>query len=227
MIGPIKLTPLYSKALENNAHFIDQNGWRIPKIYSSVEAEIAVIINGVGLVDDGPNGKLLVEGLRAEEKLQRMFGRIPTTIGSGIMLEGKNLYRLRLDRFFIVTLPEGERIVLERLVEMGELFDFMVTDITHGRAEIRIVGPACWDLMSKLCGLDFHVSMGSNFTARQTSLAKTAQLIIRRDLGPYPSFSIIGARSLGSYIWDTLLEAGREWDILPVGRAALDSLLAS
>ena len=64
-----------------------------------------------------------------------------------------------------------------------------------------------------------------NETAKQSSLAKTTQLIIRRDIGELPAFSIIGAQSLGPYVWDTMIEAGREFGLVPIGRAALDVLI--
>ena len=87
-----------------------------------------------------------------------------------------------------------------------------------------MIGPASQELLSKVCGLDFHPSVFPNETAKQSSLAKTTQLIIRRDIGKLPAFSIIGAQSLGPYVWDTPMEAGREFGIVPIGRAALAAL---
>ena len=64
-------------------------------------------------------------------------------------------------------------------------------------------------------------------TAKQSSLAKTTQLIIRRDIGELPAFSIIGAQSLGPYVWDTVMEAGREFGLVPIGLSVLDMLANS
>ena len=79
-----------------------------------------------------------------------------------------------------------------------------MTDVTHGRSEIRVVGPASTSLMRKVCGLDFHPEAFPDGAARQSDVAKTTQLVIRRDIGELPAFSVIGARSLGAYLWDTM-----------------------
>ena len=78
-----------------------------------------------------------------------------------------------------------------------------------------MIGPNSQALLSKVCGLDFHPSTFPNEAAKQSSLAKTTQLIIRRDIGELSAFSIIGSQSLGPYVWDTLMEAGREFGDCP------------
>jgi glycine cleavage system aminomethyltransferase T len=60
--------------------------------------------------------------------------------------------------------------------------------------------------------------------AKQSGFAKTNQLIIRRDIVGLAAFSIIGARSLGEYLWHTVIEAGCEWDITLIGQSALNTL---
>ncbi|MEC8892827.1 MAG: hypothetical protein VX901_05835, partial [Candidatus Poribacteria bacterium] len=71
---------------------------------------------------------------------------------------------------------------------------------------------------------DFHPSVFPNMTAKQSRFAKTNQLIIRRDFIGLTAFSIIGARSLGEYLWHTIIEAGCEWDLTLIGQSALNTL---
>jgi heterotetrameric sarcosine oxidase gamma subunit len=78
--------------------------------------------------------------------------------------------------------------------------------------------------LSKVCGLDFHPLAFPNGWAKQSSLAKTPQLIIRRDIGELPAFSIIGVRSFAAYVWETIMEAGYELGITPIGQAAVQAL---
>ncbi len=219
---PIKLTPLYSIAQRLGATFTEQRGWRIPEVYTTLKAEIAAAQEGLALADETPNGKLLLEGDQAESVLMDTL-----KLGALKVNEGHDgIYRLRNDLFFISTPPGREANARKKLTTASAAAEqfVTVTDITHGRAEIRVIGPDSQELLSKVCGLDFHPSAFPNETAKQSSLAKTTQLIIRRDIGGVPAFSIIGAQSLGAYIWDTMVEAGREFEILPTGRAALAAL---
>lgn len=220
---PIKLTPLYSIAQRLGATFTEQRGWRIPEVYTTPEAEIAAARERIVLADETPNGKLLLEGDQAESVLMEAFD-----LGSLKINEGRNgIYRLRNGLFFVSTPPGKEGGTEKKLTTASAASEqfVTVTDITHGRAEIRVIGPASQELLSKICGLDFHPSAFPNETAKQSSFAKAAQLIIRRDIGELPAFSIIGAQSLGAYVWDTVMEAGREFGLVPIGRAALSKLL--
>ncbi|MBI4771542.1 MAG: aminomethyl transferase family protein, partial [Chloroflexi bacterium] len=170
--------------------------------------------------------KIQIEGAAAGEALKAAFRSAPEAIGSGLQLEVGHLYRLRQDLFYLSTPPGGEGQAQARLeAAIAETKFFVtVTDLTHGMAEIRIVGPASRDVLSKVCGLDFHPDKFPDLTARPSSLAKTRQLIIRRDLGGLPAFSLIGAQSLGAYVWDTIMHAGQEHGIVPIGVAALEAL---
>ncbi len=219
---PIKLTPLRSIAQRLGATFTEKQGWRIPEVYTTAEDEITAARERVALADETPNGKLLLEGDHADSVLMEAFD-----LGSLQINEGRDgIYRLRNDLFFISTSPgKGVRAQKKLTTASAASEQFVtITDITHGRAEIRVIGPAGQELLSKVCGLDFHPSAFPNETAKQSSLAKTTQLIIRCDIGELPAFSIIGVQSLGVYVWDTLMEAGREFGVVPIGTAALDVL---
>ncbi len=99
-----------------------------------------------------------------------------------------------------------------------------VTDLSDGLAELTLLGPASRSVLSKVSGLDFRPDAFPIRTARQTSLAKTRQLIIRRDLGDLPAYLIVGARSLSAYVWDVIMEAGHEFGIVPAGVETLRRL---
>ena len=58
----------------------------------------------------------------------------------------------------------------------------------------------------------------------QTSVAKTHQLIIRADVADLPAYRLIGGRDLGAYVWDTLMEAGRDLQLSPIGWLGLQRL---
>ena len=220
---PIKLTSLYSIAQRLGATFTEQREWCIPEVYTTLEAEVAAARERIALADEMPNGKLLLEGDQAESVLMAAFDLDSLQINEG----RDGIYRLRNDLFFISTPPGREVSTQKKLTTASAASEqfVTVTEVTHGRVEIRVIGPDSQALLSKLCGLDFHSSAFPNETAKQSSLAKTTQLIIRRDIGELPAFSIIGTQSLGPYVWDTMMEAGKEFGLVPIGRAALAALI--
>ena len=78
--------------------------------------------------------------------------------------------------------------------------------------------------------MDLHPKAFPNNSAKQSSVAKTSQLIIRSDrvsasgATTVTAYTLIGARSLAAYLWETVLEAGRDLGIAPIGQAALEQL---
>jgi len=213
----LKLSPLHLKAQQGGAQFSQAGGWQVAQVYASVGAEVELARRGAGLADESANGKVLVEGEEAGEVVG-----MDLEVGAGAPLEAGWVYRLRPDLFFLSTPPGGEEAAQNALAARAAGRFVAITDLTHGRAELRLVGPASPRVLGLVCGLDFE--RFPDRAARQSSLAKSAQLVIRRDLGGAPAFSLIGARSLGAYLWEALLQVGGGWGVAPIGRAALLAL---
>lgn len=225
---PTKLTPLFAVTERLGAQFVDLAGWRFPGAYAAPQEEIDAVRAGCGLADVTPHGKIQIEGMEAAAVLKDAFGAVPEAIGGHASVETGHLYRLRNDVFYLSTPPGQETAALDRLqAARGGRF-VALTDLTHGLADIRLIGPKAPLVLSKLCGLDFHPQAFPDLSARQTSLARTRQLILRRDFGQppnsLPAYTLIGARSLAAFVWEALMEAGREFGLRPVGVTALREL---
>jgi heterotetrameric sarcosine oxidase gamma subunit len=229
-----KITPLYITTQALGARFVDLDGWQVPEAYGSTEEELAVARQGVVVADASANGKWLIEGQTAAGLLGEAWALPDLPVGLGAAVEtGRpggqlNVYRLRPELYFASVAVGEASGPLEALAgQAGSGADLLtVTDISHGRAELWLVGPTSAELLSRLCGLDFHDSRFPDGAAKQSSLAKTTQLIIRRDLDGLPCYALIGDRSLAAYLWDTIVDAGSDLDIRPIGRAALVQLQA-
>jgi aminomethyltransferase len=224
--SPSMISPIHGLARKLGAQFVEIAGWQVPQVYQTVEEEVATARHGLALADASSSGKIVVEGAPSAAVLQVTWAMPATNIGQGVIGASGRLYRLRKEQFFI-HIPAGqEQDVTRRLIEVtqetGERVT--VTDITHGRADLLLVGPSSPVLLSRLCGVDFHPGQFPDLTAKQSTVAKTRQLILRRDMGDTPAYSLIGARSLAAYLWGTILEAGSDLDIGPIGQAALERL---
>jgi sarcosine oxidase, subunit alpha len=96
-----------------------------------------------------------------------------------------------------------------------------VVDVTHGRAMMRLSGTDAPRVLSKLCAIDFADTATPQGSAFRSSVAKVATDIIRDDLpgsGTVErSYLLHCDRSVGQYLFDTLLDAGREFGIERAG----------
>jgi heterotetrameric sarcosine oxidase gamma subunit len=94
----------------------------------------------------------------------------------------------------------------------GEEFVSM-TDLTHGRALVRITGPDAAGLLARLCGADLHDDMAPDGAALRSSVAGVATDIVRDDRAGPPSYLLHCERSSGQYLFGALVSAGQELGI--------------
>jgi heterotetrameric sarcosine oxidase gamma subunit len=228
-IIPIKQSPIYSQALKMGARFTEGAGWLIPSLFSMPETEETAARSCIVLADASSRGKVYLEGQTAESILSLPPSQPTLAVGQGIQLNDRILFRLRADQFFISTAAEDVEMVAAELTAAAQKTAGLITatDMTHGRSQLLLVGPKAAELLGRLCGLDFHDQFFPNLAARHSSVAKTRQLILRHDFdrtASLPVYSLIGACSLAPYLWETIIEAGRDRDIIPIGQHTVNEL---
>ena len=87
------------------------------------------------------------------------------------------------------------------------------TDLTHGRALMRITGPDAADLLARLCGTDLEDDMAPDGAALRSAVAGVATDIIRDDRAAVPSYLLHCERSSGQYLFGALVSAGESLGI--------------
>ncbi|MFW5679990.1 MAG: sarcosine oxidase subunit gamma [Pseudomonadota bacterium] len=89
-----------------------------------------------------------------------------------------------------------------------------VTDVSHQLCGLELSGPAARDVLAAGCRLDLHPqAMPEGFAGR--TLVEKAEVILHRrpDRAGCPVFWLFVGRSFAGYLWDWLLEAGREYGV--------------
>jgi heterotetrameric sarcosine oxidase gamma subunit len=88
-----------------------------------------------------------------------------------------------------------------------------MTDLTHGRALVRVTGPDAADLLARLCGADLHDDMAPDGAALRSAVAGVATDIVRDDQAGVPSYLLHCERSSGQYLFGALVSAGESLGI--------------
>lgn len=198
-------------------------GWRVAESFAGDSVELGAARAAVALGDDTPRGKILMQGdgvASVAQAIEGHAGSVGTVVTAGMV----EIVCLRPDIVQVGTSPEALAPTFTTLVDAAAEAAVTCTDITHGRYELRLIGPRAAELLSKVCGLDFHDSAFADKRAQETSVAKTKQLVVRSDIGNVPAYRLLGGRALGAYMWDTLMEAGAGLGIEPIGATALNTL---
>jgi len=88
-----------------------------------------------------------------------------------------------------------------------------VLDLTHGRALMRLSGAAAAKVLGKVCAIDLSERVSPNGVAFRSSVAELTTDVVRDDVGATLSYLLHCERSSGQYLFDALLDAGREFGI--------------
>ena len=93
----------------------------------------------------------------------------------------------------------------------GELVS--VVDLTHGRALMRLTGPAAAGVLATVCGIDLSDRFTPDGTAFRSAVAAVATDVIRDDVAGMRSYLLHCERSSGRYLFDALVSVGHDFGI--------------
>ena len=223
---PNRLSPLHTQHHTLDAHFELRNGWLSPDVYTTTEEETATLRDHVGLADISARGKLIIKGSKVDGLIAAHFGESPTKPGNVLAVESNHLLisKLTTDEFLILSSPGVEQEIITSLeAEIASQNTFVsLVDQTSGMVGVSIAGLNSVGLIEKLCALDFNPINFPDMRVAQSSFAKVRTTIIRHDRDEMLRFELYADRSYADYLWNTILDAGMELGIKPVGWVAIE-----
>jgi len=125
------------------------------------------------------------------------------------------------EEWLLLCPPDGEGALLESLGGALSGFPHQLVDATDQHTIIELVGPAARDTLAKLTTLDLHPRhfqagqvAGSLFGYVQATLLQTAA----DDATGGPAFRLLVRWSQADYLYELLLDAGREFGVAERGQ---------
>jgi sarcosine oxidase, subunit alpha len=224
-------TPIHHRHPASNVTWMDMGAWKRPLVYSSVEAECRAVHERVGIIDVSTLGKLDVKGLDAAAYLEWIHpnrvanlkpGRIRYRVmldDAGIIVDDGTIARLAEDHFFVTT-GTGALESVEQWLEWW-LADgkscVHVTNVTAGLGAINVAGPKSRELLRRLTDVDLSSEAVPYLGAVEGSVAGVPALFMRIGFVGELGYELHFPAENGEYLWNTLLETGRDLGIAPFG----------
>jgi heterotetrameric sarcosine oxidase gamma subunit len=180
-------------------------GWEVSAVSSSA---------ALRLIDLTPLGKVRVRaelGSPAAAALACAFGSarregMSLVIGSGP------------DEWLLLS-PAGRRPPLLESIPASDGRDpaagglVSVVDVTHAGVLLRLTGADAAELLSRVCAVNLSDKTAPSGSAFRSSVARIVCDVVRDDVDGLRSYLLHGDRSSGQYLFDSLLEVGREFGI--------------
>ena len=231
---PVKRTSIDRKHRSSGAQMVDTNQWQRPYSYSSPQEECVVVRERVGIIDVSTLGKLDVSGRDAGALLDKVYthhfsnlrvGRIRYGVlcaDNGVIMDDGTVTRLAEDRFLVTTSTASVESIEEwfKWWLAGTGMCAHVTNITASLAAINVAGPRARDTLSKLTDVDLSPKSFRYMRSAQGDVAGVPTIFLRIGFVGETGWELHFPSEYGEYMWDVLLEAGKEFGISQFGTEA-------
>ena len=227
-------TALVERHRALGGRLIDFAGWEMPVSYSGILDEHRAVRERVGLFDLSHMGEVWVSGPGAATGLAAAVVSDPTRLAEGRaqysmicaadggVIDDLIVYRVAGERFMVVPNASNREAVADALRERLAGHDAALDDASLRTSLVAVQGPRAAELLQPLTDVDlaslkYYAIAAGHACGQPVVIARTGytgedgfELFLEWDLAPP--------------VWDTLLDAGRAFDILPCGLGARDTL---
>ena len=229
-----KRTPFYYKHLEKRAHMVNFSGFEMPLFYRGIVPEHLAVRASVGMFDLSHMGEFIVRGDGAFDFVQRM------TTNDVLAL---SMYQIQystmcyddggiVDDLLVYRLPDGVYMLVVNASNIEKDFDWLrshlpssgvvLEDVSDRTGLLAIQGPRAEAVMQKLT--DYPLDNLAYYRSAEAEVAGRKILFSRTGYTGEDGFELYLPPDACEPMWDAVEDAGREFDIKPVGLGARDSL---
>ena len=246
---PTRKSPIHSWHENNNAIFVDAGLWLRPRYYKqgneslaeAAKREAPNVRNNVGICDVTSLGKIDIKGPDSAEFLNRVYTNAWSKLAigkarygvmlreDGIVFDDGTTTRISENHFHMTTTTAQAANVLTHLeyylqVVWPEL-SVNVLSTTEQWAGIALAGPNSRNLLGKL----FPKTNVSNESIpfmgfKESELFGIPARIFRISFSGELAYEINVESGYGVFIWEKMMEVGKEMNIEPYGTEALSTL---
>ena len=245
---PYRLTPSHKWAEEQGATFVETGMWLRAQWFArpgekgwrdSVDREVEMTRNSVGICDVTTLGKIDIQGRDASEFLNKIyangFAKLPVgKVRYGLMLredgfayDDGTTARLA-ENHFVMTTTTANAVLVFREMEFARQclwpdLDVHLISTTDGWAQFAVAGPNSRPLLQKIVD-DVDLSNEAfpfMACAELTVCGGTPARLFRISFSGELAFEIAVPARYGDALVRRLMEAGEEFDVAPYGTEAL------
>jgi len=224
---------------------VDFNGWDMPVEYPAnasrpsggLIAEHMAVRTSVGLFDVSHMGDIRLHGPQALAAVQQMTFNDASRLAigqaqysallypAGTFVDDVIVHRLGEDDYLLVINAGTREKDYAWVRDAAHGFDCVVEDLSDRYTQIAIQGPNGWRTLQKLTDADLTQVKFYWFT-HGTVCGLPGTLIARTGYTAEDGFEIYipSDEATGTRVWNELLEAGKEFGVLPCGLGARNTL---
>lgn len=237
----MKKTKFYDLHVKNRAKIVEFAGFQMPIQYSSIIGEHKAVRTSVGVFDVSHMGEVFIRGSKALEFVQEITindaskltdGRVQYSAmcyPDGGIVDDLLVYRISQNEFMLVinasNIEKDFNWMKENLAyrQAGNSLNVEIDNQSEEYSLLAIQGPNSKKTLQKICDKELDLEYYHFFNAK---IAGVDMIVSRTGYTGELGYEIYfkGDEKTAENIWERLFEAGKEFNIQPIGLAARDSL---
>jgi len=230
-----KKTALYNAHLRYGGKIVDYAGWALPVQYESLTAEHETVRNNAGLFDVSHMGEVEIKGSQATDYLQHLLTNDVSKMKNhqviyslmcypnGGVVDDLLAYKYNDNHYMLVINAANTDKDIQWMMDNKGNYDVEIINLSPDISEVALQGPKAEEILQQLTDKDLSKIPFFYFEENVNIAGKTC-LVSRTGYTGEDGFEIYMKHEDAEYIWDKILEAGKDMGIKPAGLGARDTL---
>lgn len=229
-----KRTFLHDEEIKLSGRMIEFAGWMMPVQYTSIIEEHKTVRENVGLFDVSHMGEVFVNGTDSLAFLNKLVPQdVSKLIDSkavycqllnkqGGIIDDLIIYKLENEKYLLIVNASRIDEDLNWMVRNSLGFDVSIENQSHNYSLLALQGPKSADLMEKM-GIKKE-NQPEFFSIKRAELFNINLFVSRTGYTGEDGFEILVRNEYSQLLWNYIIEAGKEFDLKPIGLGARDTL---
>ena len=232
----LKRTPLYEEHKKLGAKMVPFGGWEMPIQYTSIIEEHLNVRSNVGVFDVSHMGEIELHGEDAlsfadylvTNSVKKMKnGKVkytPMCYPDGGEVDDLFVYKIKDDFVLLVVNASNYEKDLEWVLQHKEGFNVDVQGKSFDYGEIAVQGPKAETFLKDYFEGEIPLTELKYFHSEYGTLFGKKVLISRTGYTGEDGFEVYSDAKDIVYLWQTILDKGKPFHIMPAGLGARDTL---
>jgi aminomethyltransferase len=231
----LKQTPLHATHLGHKARMVPFGGWDMPVEYTGITDEHMAVRTRAGLFDVSHMGEIEIAGSDALAAVQRLssndasrlaVGQIhysALTTPAGTFVDDLLVYRMADDHFLLVVNASNiEKDFAWIQSQVREFGDAPAVNTSSRYALLALQGPAALAVLQTLTAVPLDEIKYYWFSTGE--VAGVRATLSRTGYTGEDGFEVFVPPAQAPHVWQAILRAGAQADVIPAGLGARDTL---
>ena len=230
----MKKTPLYEKHNELGGKIIDFGGWALPVQYTGIIEEHEQVRKAAGLFDVSHMGEIIIKGQDAEIFIQNLVTnniigakehRIiysPMCYSDGGVVDDLLIYKYSAQHYLLIVNASNTDKDYSWIMQNAK-GQVEVLNVSESYAQLALQGPKAEIILQKLTNTPL-AEIGFFRFKPDVKLDGVEAIVSRTGYTGEDGFEIYINSESAVYLWEKILQAGKDEGLVPVGLGARDTL---